>query len=48
MLKSLKTRVEARLKARGLTWKSLPAEDRARYTDAVASAVGNPFGTYDY
>lgn len=48
VLKSLKARVEARLKARGLTWKSLPAEDRARYANAVASAVGNPFGTYDY
>lgn len=48
VLKSLKARVEARLKARGLTWKSLPAEDRARYANVVANAVGNPFGTYDY
>ena len=48
VLKSLKARVEARLKARGLAWKSLPAEDRARYANVVASAVGNPFGTYDY
>lgn len=48
VLKSLKTRVEARLKARGLSWKDLPAEERARYARSVEAGIGNPFGTYDY
>jgi hypothetical protein len=48
VLKSLKTRVEARLKPKGLSWRDLPRDDRAALVARAETAVGNPFGTYDY